>query len=54
MVENCQPPSPARIQRVIEIDSPRAPGARFEPEFARLRYEILAALGEPNEKELQP
>ncbi|MFC4128029.1 ABC transporter ATP-binding protein [Nocardia rhizosphaerae] len=47
-------PRPARIQRVIEIESPRAPGARFEPEFARLRYEILAALGEPNEKELQP
>lgn len=47
-------PRPARIQRVIEIDCPRAPGARFEPEFARLRYEILAALGEPNEKDLQP
>lgn len=37
---------PARIQRIVTIDSPRAPGARFEPEFARLRYEILAALGE--------
>lgn len=47
-------PRPARIQRVIEIAAPRAPGARFEPEFARLRYEILAALGEPSEKELQP
>jgi NitT/TauT family transport system ATP-binding protein len=37
---------PARIQRIITIDHPRAPGARFEPEFARRRYEILAALGE--------
>jgi NitT/TauT family transport system permease protein len=37
---------PARIQRIITIDNPRAPGARFEPEFARRRYEILAALGE--------
>lgn len=42
---------PARIQRVIDIEDPRAPGARFEPEFARLRYEILAALGESVEKE---
>ncbi|MBF6301777.1 ABC transporter ATP-binding protein [Nocardia amamiensis] len=39
-------PRPARIQRVVTIDNPRAPGARFEPEFARRRYEILAALGE--------
>nr|WP_245713865.1 ABC transporter ATP-binding protein [Nocardia vaccinii] len=42
-------PRPARIQRVISIDNPRAPGARFEPEFARRRYEILAALGETTE-----
>ena len=40
---------PARIQRIITIDNPRAPGARFEPEFARRRYEILAALGEDTE-----
>ncbi|WP_433520237.1 ABC transporter ATP-binding protein [Nocardia pseudovaccinii] len=39
-------PRPARIQRIVTIDNPRAPGARFEPEFARRRYEILAALGE--------
>ncbi|RBO96486.1 NitT/TauT family transport system ATP-binding protein [Nocardia puris] len=39
-------PRPARIRRIVAIDSPRAPGARFEPEFARRRYEILAALGE--------
>ncbi|MVU77599.1 ATP-binding cassette domain-containing protein [Nocardia sp. ET3-3] len=37
---------PARIQRLVTVSEPRAPGARFEPEFARLRYEILAALGE--------
>ncbi|WP_330230059.1 ABC transporter ATP-binding protein [Nocardia sp. NBC_00508] len=42
-------PRPARIQRVITIENPRAPGARFEPEFARRRYEILAALGETDE-----
>ncbi|WP_433593501.1 ABC transporter ATP-binding protein [Nocardia sp. CA-145437] len=37
---------PARTQRIVTITEPRAPGARFEPEFARLRYEILAGLGE--------
>ncbi|MGV9414909.1 ABC transporter ATP-binding protein [Nocardia sp. NPDC003693] len=37
---------PARLQRIVTIAEPRAPGARFEPEFARLRYEILAGLGE--------
>ncbi|WP_433683993.1 ABC transporter ATP-binding protein [Nocardia sp. CA-119907] len=42
-------PRPARIQRIVTIDNPRAPGARFEPEFARRRYEILAALGEDAE-----
>ncbi|MET8775092.1 ABC transporter ATP-binding protein [Nocardia sp. NPDC004654] len=42
-------PRPARIQLVVEIEHPRAPGARFEPEFARRRYEILAALGESAE-----
>ncbi|WP_054813660.1 ABC transporter ATP-binding protein [Nocardia arizonensis] len=40
---------PARIQQIITIDNPRAPGARFEPEFARTRFEILAALGESTE-----
>ncbi len=39
-------PRPARIRRIVTITDPRAPGARFEPEFARLRYEILAGLGE--------
>lgn len=42
-------PRPARIQRIVTIDNPRAPGARFEPEFARRRYEILAALGDTAE-----
>lgn len=42
-------PRPARIQRIVTIDHPRAPGARFEPEFARHRYEILAALGDTAE-----
>lgn len=38
--------NPARVRDVVEIENPRSPGARFEPEFARRRYEILAALGE--------
>lgn len=37
---------PATIIRTVEIDQPRSPGARFEPEFARRRYEILATLSE--------
>lgn len=37
---------PARINSIIDIAKPRTPGARFEPEFARQRYEILAALSE--------
>jgi NitT/TauT family transport system ATP-binding protein len=39
-------PRPATIVGTIEIDNPRSPGARFEPEFARRRYEILAMIGE--------
>jgi NitT/TauT family transport system ATP-binding protein len=39
-------PRPARVARVIDIPEPRRPGAQFEPEFARLRYEILALLGD--------
>lgn len=38
--------SPARVSSTVEIAKPRVPGARFEPEFARQRYEILAALSE--------
>ena len=37
---------PARVRTVIDIPDPRHPGAQFEPEFARRRYEILASLGE--------
>ncbi|MGC9544165.1 ABC transporter ATP-binding protein [Streptomyces sp. UG1] len=39
-------PRPARIARTVEIPNPRRPGAQFEPEFARRRYEILASMGE--------
>jgi NitT/TauT family transport system ATP-binding protein len=38
-------PRPGRIRSLVTIENPRAPGARFEPAFARTRYEILAALG---------
>jgi NitT/TauT family transport system ATP-binding protein len=37
-------PRPARVTRIIDIPHPRRPGAQFEPEFARRRYEILAHL----------
>jgi NitT/TauT family transport system ATP-binding protein len=43
-------PRPASIIRTVEIDHPRSPGARFEPEFARRRYEILAVLSEDGER----
>ncbi|WP_129667962.1 ABC transporter ATP-binding protein [Phytoactinopolyspora endophytica] len=39
-------PRPARVRRIVEIESPRRPGAQFEPDFARRRYEILASLGD--------
>lgn len=42
---------PATIIRTVEIENPRSPGARFEPEFARRRYEILAMLGDDAEYE---
>ncbi|AEA28085.1 ABC transporter ATP-binding protein [Pseudonocardia benzenivorans] len=45
-------PRPARVNRVIEIPEPRRPGAQFEPEFARRRYEILALLGESPDEAL--
>lgn len=44
-------PRPATIIRTIEIDQPRSPGARFEPEFARRRYEILAVMSEDGDQE---
>jgi len=37
-------PRPAQVTRIIDIPNPRHPGAQFEPEFARRRYEILAYL----------
>jgi len=39
-------PRPAQVTRVIGIPNPRRPGAQFEPEFARRRYEILAHLAQ--------
>ncbi|HEY1971550.1 MAG TPA: ABC transporter ATP-binding protein [Pseudonocardia sp.] len=39
-------PRPARVSKIVEVPSPRRPGAQFEPEFARRRYEILASLAE--------
>jgi NitT/TauT family transport system ATP-binding protein len=42
-------PRPATILRTVEIAQPRSPGARFEPEFARLRYEILATMSDGSE-----
>jgi NitT/TauT family transport system ATP-binding protein len=38
-------PRPARVEEIITIDKPRWPGAQFEKEFQRRRYEILAFLG---------
>ena len=37
---------PARVSRIVAVPKPRAAGAQFAPEFARLRYEILALLGD--------
>jgi NitT/TauT family transport system ATP-binding protein len=45
-------PRPARVGAVVEIPTPRRPGAQFEPEFARRRYEILASMGGPASAEL--
>jgi NitT/TauT family transport system ATP-binding protein len=42
-------PRPATVRRVVEIDNPRAPGARFAAETTRLRYELLACLGDSDE-----
>jgi NitT/TauT family transport system ATP-binding protein len=47
-------PRPARVTRVVDIPSPRHPGAQFEPEFARRRYEILAYLAESPEESFEP
>jgi len=39
-------PRPARVSTILDLPNPRHPGAQFEPDFARRRYEILASLGE--------
>ena len=39
-------PRPAKVSQVVDIPNPRRPGAQFEPDFARRRYEILASMGE--------
>ncbi|WP_406175574.1 ABC transporter ATP-binding protein [Streptomyces sp. NBC_00996] len=39
-------PRPAKVSKVVDIPNPRRPGAQFEPEFTRRRYEILASMGE--------
>jgi NitT/TauT family transport system ATP-binding protein len=45
-------PRPARVSKVVDIPAPRRPGAQFEAEFARRRYEILASMGEVPEHPL--
>jgi NitT/TauT family transport system ATP-binding protein len=37
---------PATLCRTVEVPGARKPGWRFDPEFNRLRYEILAHLGQ--------
>jgi NitT/TauT family transport system ATP-binding protein len=39
-------PRPATVTKIVDIPDPRRPGAQFEPEFARRRYEILASLSD--------
>jgi NitT/TauT family transport system ATP-binding protein len=40
---------PARPRRIVDVDHPRAPGASFEPAWTRLRYELLAELGDQDD-----
>ncbi|MFF7644969.1 ATP-binding cassette domain-containing protein [Streptomyces canus] len=47
-------PRPAVVREIVDIPAPRRPGAQFEPEFARRRYEILASLGDAAPAELSP
>jgi NitT/TauT family transport system ATP-binding protein len=44
-------PRPAQVSKIIDVPGPRRPGAQFEPEFARRRYEILANLAEHTHQE---
>jgi NitT/TauT family transport system ATP-binding protein len=39
-------PRPATVAKIVNVPEPRHPGAQFEPDFARRRYEILASLGD--------
>jgi hypothetical protein len=34
------------VHAIVPIDEPRMPGSQFTPTFSRLRFEILAALGD--------
>jgi len=47
-------PRPAVVREIVDIPGPRRPGAQFEPEFARRRYEILASMGDAPPAELSP
>ncbi|KUO19933.1 ABC transporter ATP-binding protein [Streptomyces dysideae] len=47
-------PRPAVVREIVDIPGPRRPGAQFEPEFARRRYEILASMGDAPAAELSP
>lgn len=37
---------PAQVCAIVDVPGARRPGWRFDPEFNRMRYEILAHLGE--------
>lgn len=47
-------PRPAVVRTTVDIPGPRRPGAQFEPEFARRRYEILASIGDAPPAALSP
>jgi NitT/TauT family transport system ATP-binding protein len=46
-------PRPAEVTRIVTIPNPRRPGAQFEPEFSRSRYEILAHLAQAPDDALE-
>ncbi|MEV6791893.1 ABC transporter ATP-binding protein [Streptomyces sp. NPDC051320] len=45
-------PRPATVREIVGIPQPRWPGAQFEPDFARRRYEILASMSDAPSPEL--
>jgi NitT/TauT family transport system ATP-binding protein len=45
-------PRPATVREIVDIPQPRRPGAHFEPDFARRRYEILASMSDAPSPEL--